>query len=236
VSLRLFTYLLKSAWLVTICVSIPCFSQSSPSNESGNRVVESAISPENSTASYSADKTTNTAKTAPALSTDSGVQVDDSYRVGIEDELQISVWREPEISSQVVVRPDGFISLPLLNDLQVEGLTTKELQALITTKLKSFLTEPQVTVIVRQIRSRKVYLLGQVNKPGSYVLNGDKTVLQLLAEAGGVGQFAKTKAIYVVRRSGGREVRLPFNYKRALNGKDSKSDIELSPGDMIVVP
>jgi polysaccharide export outer membrane protein len=156
--------------------------------------------------------------------------------VGIEDELQISVWRESEISSQVVVRPDGFISLPLLNDLQVEGLTTKELQALITTKLKSFLTEPQVTVIVRQIRSRKVYLLGQVNKPGSYVLNGDKTVLQLLAEAGGVGQFAKTKAIYVVRRSGGREVRLPFNYKRALNGKDSKSDIELSPGDMIVVP
>ena len=231
-SLRTFTYLIKSVCLLAIC--IPCFGQGSSSPEKGNSVVD-AVAPEVS-ANYSSSKTGTAAKTLPALSTQPGIQVDDSYRVGIEDELQISVWRETEISSQVVVRPDGFISLPLLNDVQVEGLTTKELQELITQKLKSFLTEPQVTVIVRQIRSRKVYLIGQVNRPGSYVLNGDKTVLQLLAEAGGVGQFAKTKSIYVVRKSGGHEVRLPFNYKRALNGKDSKSDISLSPGDMIVVP
>lgn len=186
-----------------------------------------------SAAGYSSNKPT---KPIPTPSAEPSIQVDDSYRVGVEDELQISVWREPEISSQAVVRPDGCISLPLLNDVQVVGLTTKELQDLITQKLRGILTEPQVTVIVRQIRSRKVYLIGQVNKPGSYVLNGNKTVLQLLAEAGGVGQFAKTRAMYVVRKSGGREVRLPFNYKRALNGKDSKSDIALSPGDMIVVP
>ncbi|HEX7959561.1 MAG TPA: polysaccharide biosynthesis/export family protein [Terriglobales bacterium] len=183
-------------------------------------------------AGYSSNKTT---KPIPAPSAQ-GIQVDDSYHVGVEDELQISVWREPEISSQVVVRPDGCISLPLLNDVQVVGLTTKELQDVITQKLRGILTEPQVTVVVRQIRSRKVYLIGQVNKPGSYVLNGNKTVLQLLAEAGGVGQFAKTKSMYVVRKSEGREVRLPFNYKRALTGKDSKSDIALFPGDMIVVP
>src|SRR2546423_7856357 len=225
---RTFTYLVKTAWLAAICVSIGCFGQISSSNQSGDRVVEAAITPENS-ASYSSNKSGSTTKPIPALSNEPGIQVDDSYRVGIEDELQVSVWREPEISSQVVVRPDGFISLPLLNDVQVEGLTTKELQELITQKLRGFLTEPQVTVIVRQIRSRKVYLIGQVNRPGSYVLNGDKTVLQLLAEAAGGGQFAKTKSIYVVRKTGGRELRLPFNYKKALNGKDSKSDLGLFP-------
>lgn len=227
---RPFTHLAKMAGFAAICVSIPCFGQAS-SSQNGTRVVEAAMASD-SGAGYSSNKTT---KPIPAPSAQ-GIQVDDSYHVGVEDELQISVWREPEISSQVVVRPDGCISLPLLNDVQVVGLTTKELQDVITQKLRGILTEPQVTVIVRQIRSRKVYLIGQVNKPGSYVLNGNKTVLQLLAEAGGVGQFAKTKSMYVVRKSEGREVRLPFNYKRALTGKDSKSDIALFPGDMIVVP
>jgi polysaccharide export outer membrane protein len=176
----------------------------------------------------------STAKTAARPDSPAGNM--ESYRVGIEDELQISVWREPEISSQVVVRPDGFISLPLLNDVKVDGLTTKELQTLITDKLRPFVTEPQVTVVVRQIRSRKVYLIGQVSKPGAYILNGEKTVLQLLAEAGGLSQFAKAKSIYIVRKVDGRETRLPFDYKKTIRASGSKADIQLQPGDMIVVP
>jgi polysaccharide biosynthesis/export protein len=140
--------------------------------------------------------------------------------------LQVSVWREPEISSLVVVHADGFISLPLLNDLPVVGMSTEELQDLITQRLKPFVTEPQVTIVVRQIRSRKVYLIAQVAKSGSYVL----------AEAGGVTPFAKTKSIYNVRKTGTREQRLRFNYKKVLATGDPSSDIALTPGDMIVVP
>jgi polysaccharide biosynthesis/export protein len=220
-----------------ICASIVAFGQN-PAPANASHVMETDGAPVAS-ATFSTSKPASAAgvtKQDPKLASVKGIPVDDSYHVGVEDDLQISVWREPEISSQVTVRPDGFISLPLLNDIQVEGLTTKQLQELVTEKLKGFLTEPQVTVIVRQIRSRKVYLIGQVTRPGSYVLNGDKTVLQLLAEAGGLSQFAKMKSIYVVRKSAGREVRLPFNYKQAVTGKDPKTDIELYPCDMIVVP
>jgi polysaccharide export outer membrane protein len=118
----------------------------------------------------------------------------------------------------------------------VVGLSTKQLQETISQKLTPFVTEPQVTIVVRQIRSRKVYLIGQVNKPGTYTLNDNKTVLQLLAEAGGLSQFAKMKSIYIVRKDGVRESHLPFNYKKALAAKDISSDIQLLPGDMIVVP
>ncbi len=164
-----------------------------------------------------------------------GIQVDSSYRIGVEDDLMISVWHEPELSSPVTVRPDGIITLPLLNDLHVIGLTTKELQDLVTEKLKPFVTEPQVTIIVRAIKSRKVYLLGQVSRPGTYPLNANKTVLQLLAEAGGPGPFAKSKSIYVLREENGKRVKMNFNYKRAMSG-GAAQDILLQSGDMIVVP
>lgn len=158
------------------------------------------------------------------------------YRVGVEDELGISVWHEPDMSANVVVRPDGMITLPLLNDVKVTGLTTSELQDMLTDKLKDFLKEPQVSVIVRQIRSRKVYLLGAVAHPGTYQLNNSKTVLQLLAEAGGPGPFAKLKSIYVIRHKEGAEVRVPFHYKKAVSGEKLSDDIVLQPGDMVVVP
>jgi polysaccharide export outer membrane protein len=160
----------------------------------------------------------------------------DSYRIGVEDELQISVWHEPELSMPVQVRPDGMITLPLINDLPVVGLTTYELQATLSEKLKPFVNEPQVTVIVRNIRSRKVYLMGQVGKPGPYPLNGRKTVLQLITEAGGPSQFARTGSIYVMRTVNGQQTRLPFNYKKALSGKPDAGDIVLLPGDMVVIP
>jgi polysaccharide export outer membrane protein len=172
---------------------------------------------------------------ARATRTDSD-STPDSYRIGVEDELQISVWHEPELSMPVQVRPDGMITLPLVNDLSVVGLTTHELQATLSEKLKPFVNEPQVTVIVRNIRSRKVYLMGQVGKPGPYPLNGRKTVLQLITEAGGPSQFARTGSIYIIRTVNGQQTRLPFNYKKALSGKPDAGDISLLPGDMVVIP
>src|SRR5262249_23760051 len=158
------------------------------------------------------------------------------YRVGIEDELQISVWKEPELSTTVVVRPDGMITLPLLNDISVVGLQTAELQALLTEKLKSFLNEPQVTVIVKGIKSRKVYVYGQVNKAGAYLVVGRKTVLEVLAEAGGLSPFAKKGSIYVLRNSVEKQSRIPFNYNRALKAEKPGDNFELLPGDIVVVP
>lgn len=160
----------------------------------------------------------------------------DAYRIGVEDELQVSVWREPELSIQVVVRPDGMVSMPLLNDVYVVGLKPVELQAILTEKLKSFVNEPQVTVIVRGIRSRRVHLVGEVGKQGSYPLNGRKTVLELIVEAGGLGPFAKADSIYILRKVGNRQVRIPFRYKKAIAGAGQADNVVLMPGDIIVVP
>ena len=159
-----------------------------------------------------------------------------SYKIGVEDELQISVWHEPELSTPVQVRPDGMITLPLINDVPAVGLTTKELQATLTEKLAAYVNEPQVTVIVKAIKSRKVFVVGQVAKPGTYPLVGKKTALQVILEAGGLGPFAKSGSIVIVRTVNGKQTRLKFNYKKAVSGKGELEDIELMPGDMIVVP
>jgi polysaccharide export outer membrane protein len=157
-----------------------------------------------------------------------------TYIIGVEDELQISVWREPELSTGVVVRPDGMITLPLINDVKAVGLKTEELQNVLTEKLKNFVNEPQVTVIVRGIRSRKVYLVGEVGHQGTFALNGDMTALELLAAAGGVGPFAKADSIYILREQNGKKIRIPFHYKKAVAGKSE--NVTLQPGDLVVVP
>jgi polysaccharide export outer membrane protein len=157
-----------------------------------------------------------------------------TYIIGVEDELQVSVWREPELSTVVVVRPDGMITLPLINDVKAVGLKTEELQNVLMDKLKNFVNEPQVTVIVRAIRSRKVYLVGEVGRQGTYALNGDMTALELLAAAGGVGPFAKADAIYILREQNGKKIRIPFRYKKAVAGKSE--NVTLQPGDVVVVP
>lgn len=157
-----------------------------------------------------------------------------TYIIGVEDELQISVWREQELSTVVVVRPDGMITLPLVNDVKAVGLKTEELQNVLMDKLKNFVNEPQVTVIVRAIRSRKVYLVGEVGHQGTYVLNGDMTALELLAAAGGVGPFAKSDSIYILREQNGKKIRIPFHYKKTVAGKSE--NVTLQPGDVVVVP
>jgi polysaccharide export outer membrane protein len=162
------------------------------------------------------------------------IRVGDAYRIGIGDQLSISVWHEHDLSLQVVVRPDGEITMPLLNDIYVVGQTPKELGVLITEKLKPFVNEPQVTVSVSGIQSRKVYLIGQVAHQGSFILNDKKTALELITEAGGLGAFAKSNSIYVLRVVDGKEVRIPFHYKKVVDGREK--DVDLLPGDRVVVP
>ena len=162
------------------------------------------------------------------------VQPPSGYRVGAADDLMISVWHEPELSQAVTVRRDGMITLPLLNDVKVVGLTTEEMQRLLTEKLSMLVNDPQVTVIVKAVHSQRVFVAGNVAKQGVYALDGRKTVLELLVEAGGPALFAKTGSIYILRNDNGKEIRIPFNYKKALSAKGPNP--ELLPGDMVVVP
>ncbi len=157
-----------------------------------------------------------------------------AYRIGVDDQILISVWREHDLSLAVVVRPDGVITMPLLNDIYVVGMTPKELADSLTEKLKPFVNEPQVTVSVQAIHSRKVYLIGNAARQGAFELNDNKTAMELIAEAGGLSQFAKTNSIYILRVVNGSEVRIPFHYKDAISGKGQ--DILLMPGDKVVVP
>jgi polysaccharide export outer membrane protein len=158
------------------------------------------------------------------------------YRIGEQDLLTVTVWREPELSGTVMVRPDGDITLPLINDVHASGLTPDELKTVLTEKLKGFLNLPQVTVAVREINSRKVFVIGQVGHEGSYRINSTSTVLQVIAEAGGLREFANRKGIYVLRKENGLQTRLKFNYDKVIKGKDPRENILLRPGDTIVVP
>lgn len=162
--------------------------------------------------------------------------VDTDYKIGPQDVLQIDVWKEPEISRTIPVRPDGKISLPLLNDVQADGLTAMQLAGVIREGLTKYLTSPQVTVTVTQINSRRVYLTGEVTRAGMIPLLPNMTVLQALSTAGGFTQFARLKNIYVLRVENGRQVKYPFNYKDVVKGKSPEENILLRPGDIIVVP
>jgi polysaccharide export outer membrane protein len=162
---------------------------------------------------------------------------DKEYVIGAEDVLAINVWREPELSRSVPVRPDGKISLPLVGDISVSGLTPRLLQARLTNELDPYIRKPQVTVIVQEVNSRKFYIIGQVQKPGSYSLAAHVVILDALAMAGGFRDFAKVQQIYLLRlMPGGSRKRIQFDYKAAVNGKNSYRDIELEPGDTLVVP
>lgn len=173
-----------------------------------------------------------TAPQAPA-----GVPLPADYVIGPEDVLTILFWRDKDMSGDVVVRPDGNISLPLLNEIPARGLTPEQLREKLVTAAGKYMEDPNVTVVVKAINSRKVFITGQVTKPGAYALAAPTTVLQLIAMAGGVQEFADTKNITVLRvESGGRQVSFRFNYKDVLKGKNLKQNIELKPGDTVVVP
>jgi polysaccharide export outer membrane protein len=165
-----------------------------------------------------------------------GATSDPNYVIGPQDVIDVNVWKEPDISRTVPVRPDGKISLPLLNDVQAAGVTPAQLGNQITASLKKYVTNPQVTVIVTAINSQRIYVLGEVTRPGAFPLLPGTTVLRGLSSAGGFTQFAKMKGIYVLRLENGKQVKYPFNYKDVVNGKHSEQDILLKAGDTIVVP
>lgn len=161
---------------------------------------------------------------------------DPAYVIGPDDVLQISVWKEPDLSGTVPVRPDGKISLPLLSDVQAAGHTPMFLSALISDKLKQYVTDPHVTVVVTGINSKRVFLVGEVHHVGSINMLPQMTILQALASAGGFTQFANEKKIYVLRNENGRQVKIPVNYKTIISGRSPEKNILLQPGDTIVVP
>ena len=159
------------------------------------------------------------------------------YVIGPDDVLIVSYWRNPDMSAEVTVRPDGLISLPLLNELQAGGLTPEQLREKISKASMKYLEEPPtLAIVVKTINSRKVYVTGMVAKPGFYQLTGAMTVVQLLATAGGIQEFADSKNITIVRNEGGKQVSYTFNYKDFVKRKNLKQNIELKPGDTIVVP
>jgi polysaccharide export outer membrane protein len=162
---------------------------------------------------------------------------DDSFVIGNDDVLAINVWKEPDISRSIPVRSDGKISLPLVGEVQAAGRTPLKLEVEIAGRLKNYISEPEVTVIVQQINSQKFNILGQVNHPGTFVISNSLTVLDALALAGGFRDFAKQKSIYVLRQNAdGTQTRLPFNYKEVIKGQNPAQNIRLQPRDTIVVP
>jgi polysaccharide export outer membrane protein len=171
---------------------------------------------------------------APALP--AGVTPPAGYVIGPEDQLAVVYWREKDMSADVVVRPDGMISLPLLNDISASGLTPDQLRLVITQGATKFIEEPTVSVVVKAINSRKVYITGQVGKPGPYPLGGPTTVLQLVATAGGVAEYADKSKVMVIRTENGKQVTFRFNYEDVMKGKNLSQNIELKPGDTVVVP
>jgi polysaccharide biosynthesis/export protein len=158
-----------------------------------------------------------------------------TYIIGANDVLLVSVWKEQELTNTVPVRPDGNISLPLLNDVRAAGLTPAQLSADIATKLKKFVADPRVTVVVKEVNSQRIYVVGEVQHNGALQLLPDMTVLQALSEVG-FTQFANTKGIYVLRVENGKETKIPVNYKQLIKGKTMAQNIPLKVGDTIVVP
>jgi len=189
-------------------------------------------------------KTVNEAKLAGTVPVQSTPNVeaatkphDDSFVIGNDDVLAINVWKEPDISRSIPVRSDGRISLPLAGEIQAAGQTPLALEREIASRLRNYISEPEVTVMVQQINSQKFNILGQVAKPGSFSLTNSPTVLDAIALAGGFRDFAKKKSIYVLRQNpNGGESRIPFNYKEVVAGKNPAQNIRLQPHDTIVVP
>jgi len=178
------------------------------------------------------DKPANTMQgTVPA--SDAGTASD--YVIGADDVLHISVWKEPDLSETLPVRPDGKISMPLLNDVTAAGLTPLQLKDSITEKLKKYIADPRVTVVVTAMNSRRIFVTGEVVHSGPMPLLPHMSMLQALSQAG-FTQFANLKGIYLLRTENGKQEKLPFNYKEVVRGNHPEQNIVLKPGDTLVVP
>ena len=164
------------------------------------------------------------------------VPVEAGFTIGPEDVLGVLVWREPDVSGDVTVRPDGMVTLPLIREVKAAGLTPNELADRIQQSIREFITDAAVTVVVRQMNSRRVFITGEVARPGAYPLLSTMTVLQLIAVAGGLNEYAESKNISIMRIEAGKTRTMPFDYKNVASGKKAEQNIALKPGDTVVVP
>ena len=158
------------------------------------------------------------------------------YVIGTDDVLSIVYWKDKDMSADAKVRPDGRIALPLINEVVAAGLTPQQLHTKLTEESKKYMEDANITVVVREINSRRAFITGEVNKPGPYPLTATTTVLQLISLAGGLREYAEAKKIVIMRNENGRQISLPFNYKEVASGKKLEQNIELKPGDTVVVP
>ena len=181
--------------------------------------------------SMAADKTG-----ASSTETKKEIVSDPSYIIGPMDVLEIQVWKEPDFSRQVLVRLDGKITLPLIGDITASGMNTMGLKALLAEKLEDFVSKPEVTVIVLESHSKNFYIVGMINRPGTYPLNPDMTMLQAISVAGGLAEWADKDSIRIIRRSEGKEEIIPFDYDKVITGKKLEQNILLKPNDTIIVP
>ncbi len=159
-----------------------------------------------------------------------------SYEIGPEDLLEISVWREKDLQREVLVRPDGWLTFPLVGNIRAAGKTPQELQAEITARLRKYIPDPVVTVTLRKVQGLKIFVIGKVGKPGEYVVGRYVDVLQALTLAGGLTPFAKEDDIKILRKEGGRERVIPFDYNQVKRGRNLEQNIRLQAGDVIMVP
>jgi polysaccharide biosynthesis/export protein len=212
---------MKSIFLVFVCVAVTSgiSHAQTPSNQTGP------------TPSPGASATPLTATAPPT-----GVALPPGYVIGPEDVLTIVFWRDKDLSGDVQVRPDGKISVPLLNDISAAGLTPDELRTKLSEAAAKFVQEPTPTVVVKEIHSRHVFITGNVAKPGSIPLNGEMTVLQLIAASGGLLEYADAKNIVIIRTENGRQKHMKFNYKDVIKQKKPEQNVVLKPGDTVVVP
>jgi polysaccharide export outer membrane protein len=162
--------------------------------------------------------------------------VEDKYQLGPDDVVEVSVWKEPDLTKQIVVRPDGKISYPLIGEVQAAGKTVKQLREEISKRLEKYVTDAQVTVILLKTQNYKIYVVGKVNKPGEFLVGRPVDVMQALAMAGGLTPFASPNKIVVLRHSGSAEQSLPFDYNDVVKGLFLEQNITLIPGDVVVVP
>jgi len=205
--------------VVCVLVSSSLWAQANSGPKSGTKAPAATVTP---------DQTLVSSGTKPH---------NDSFVIGNDDMLAVNVWKEPDLSRSIPVRSDGKISLPLVGELQAAGRTPLLLEQDIADRLKNYISEPEVTVIVLQINSQKFNVMGQVARPGSYSLASATTVLDAIAVAGGFRDFAKRKSIYVLRQNpDGTQIHLPFNYKEVIKGHNPSQNVMLQPRDTIVVP
>jgi polysaccharide export outer membrane protein len=221
------TSVARRSWIMSLAVSssvLLCCAGSAAQTNSGN-----AQNAPNSSTTEPASADTNSTQTSKPH--------DNTFVIGNDDVLAINVWKEPDVSRSIPVRSDGKISLPVVGEVQATGRTPLKLEEEIASRLKGYISEPEVTVIVQQINSQKFNILGMVSRPGSYAITNSATVLDAIALAGGFRDFAKQKSIYILRQnSDGTQARLPFNYKAVVKGENSAQNVKLQARDTIVVP